>query len=165
MIANQSGENDKEAIRFFSNQIMDEMERAGIVTRKESDRLSQDITIHNVQQIMKNMKSKHYDAAKYLVAGYQDAPVYKTVNYNEIEPADDAHAKYRGVLYGTKEDLKYMPSKVRLVEIRQSTPIQIKPTKEHCINCGTELNEKEKSYTEDGKKLHMCFPCMKGNGP
>ena len=117
MIANGSSWDDIPAIRMFSNDIMDEMQKAGMVTTAESDRLSQKVTIKEVQKLMKNMKRNNYRADKYLVAGMQQAPTYKTVNYNEITPLDDGHAKYRGRIFATKEDLKYMPKRVRLVDI------------------------------------------------
>jgi hypothetical protein len=53
MIANKHGWKDKTAIRTLSNDIMDAFEKAGVVSRKESDHLSQDITIEAVQKILK----------------------------------------------------------------------------------------------------------------
>ena len=44
-------------------------------------------------------------------------PVYKTVKYNQIKPIDDGTLVYDGKMYGSKDDLKYMPDKVRLVKL------------------------------------------------
>lgn len=56
MIANKYSWNDVSAIRMLSNNIMDMLEKEGVVTRAESDRLSQDITIKEVQKILKEKK-------------------------------------------------------------------------------------------------------------
>lgn len=54
----------------------------------------------------------------HLNEGSNHFPTYKRVRYNDpaFRPIADGMAAYKGKLYGTKEDLKYMPKFVRLVK-------------------------------------------------
>ncbi len=56
---------------------------------------------------------------------------FKTVAYNnpELRPISDGMATYKGELYGTKEDLKYMPKRVRLIRLNPSIPIKTRKKK------------------------------------
>lgn len=61
MIMNRYAVNDKTAIRTLSNDIMDQFEKEGVVSRAESDKLSQDVTIKEVQRIMRQRLVRYND--------------------------------------------------------------------------------------------------------
>lgn len=56
---------------------------------------------------------------------------YKTVCYSskDLKPLGDSLAIYKGTLYGTKEDLKYFPKKVRLVKLNSPMKIKVRSRK------------------------------------
>lgn len=56
MMRQKYGVNDRAAIRTISNDLMDSLEKRGFVTRKQSDQLSQDVTIREVQRIMRKRR-------------------------------------------------------------------------------------------------------------
>ena len=50
---------------------------------------------------------------------------FKTISYNnpELKPVSDGLAIYKDKLYGTKEDLKYMPKRIRLVRLPSTNAV------------------------------------------
>lgn len=67
----------------------------------------------------KHKKSGLAAKGKHLVACFASQKTFKTVPYNKVEPHSDGLAYYEGKMYGTKEDLKYFPKQVRLVELNE----------------------------------------------
>ncbi|GAH63032.1 unnamed protein product, partial [marine sediment metagenome] len=68
----------------------------------------------------------HLDRIKkesHTITAFKNQKTYKEVPYNEIKPHSDGLAYYKGKMYGTKEDLKYFPKKVRLVELTERKKI------------------------------------------
>jgi hypothetical protein len=59
----------------------------------------------------------------HLINAYSSLKPFKTVKYNdpEFKPFSDGLAYYKGKMYGTKEDLKYMPREVRLIDLDKDT--------------------------------------------
>lgn len=53
---------------------------------------------------------------------------FKTITYSskDFKPISDSLCIFKGRLYGTKEDLKYYPKKVRLVRFKSAIPIKIR---------------------------------------
>jgi hypothetical protein len=117
MIAQGYSPNDLPAISLITSIVQDEFERAEIVSRAESDRLSQAVTINNVQRIMKDMIKRNFPQT--LNQQFNEWPTERTVRFSEIEIIDDSHCRFRERIYATKENLRYKPSMVRLVSIQQ----------------------------------------------
>lgn len=56
---------------------------------------------------------------KHLVAPFAKQKTFKSVRYGDkdFHPISDGLAIYKGKMYGSKDDLKYMPKSVRLVRL------------------------------------------------
>jgi hypothetical protein len=54
----------------------------------------------------------------HLIVSTKGMKTFKRVRYNDpdLKPISDGLAIYKGKMYGTREDLKYMPKFVRLVK-------------------------------------------------